>query len=322
VLPSGGYAISHFPSEGGDIVRVGPDNIVQGAFKPTAFDDIQHLAADRAGNLLFTAAPKQGFMDRLVRLDETGRATIVAGGGGAHFFGTTDGGPARDADLGAEDISDVAVGPDGGIFLAQAGNRVRWIAPDAPTRLAVAITRESLRSVARYAISVRSTLPATATVSVLSPSGSALATATGRLHDGLTTLRVPRRRVPPGLYEVAITAQSADGQRAGGTHRLLLGGLLPTAVAKKYAYAESGEGTTPGCRRHGRVRVDCVVDREVCGSNDCFDSCYVASFTLRPSGVVWERTYRRIENACPKKPLRWINRRAKGQSRAIQADPL
>ena len=136
-----------------------------------------------------------------------GRIVTVAGRGKGGYGG--DGGPATRARL--HQPKAVAMTPDGGILIGDALNDVvRWVAPDGPRRLAVAIrgTRVRARVGEPVKVVVVSTLAARLRVT-LAPSG---ATATARAAPGRTTVTVAGGE-RAGSGSVTVTAR-ARGQVA------------------------------------------------------------------------------------------------------------
>ncbi len=145
--------------------------------------------------------------DRVRRVLPNGRIVTVAGRGNGGYGG--DGGPATRARL--HQPKAVSMTPDGGILIGDALNDVvRWVAPDAPRRLAVAIrgTRVRARVGEPVTVVVVTTLDARLRVT-LAPSG---ATATARAAPGRTTVTVAGG-TRAGSGSVTVTAR-ARGQVA------------------------------------------------------------------------------------------------------------
>ena len=126
-----------FVVSSGRIRRIGPDGVIAtgagrgesgfggdgGPAALASFDGASGMAADAQGNL-YIADRGNG---RVRRIAPDGGITTFAGTG--EQASTGDGGPATEASLNGP--SDVAVGPDGSIFVAELkGHRVRRIAPD------------------------------------------------------------------------------------------------------------------------------------------------------------------------------------------------
>ena len=93
-----------------------------GAATAAGFSDVQGIAAAPDGSI-YLADAGNGVVRRITR---GGTVTTVAGGG-APPSGNGDGGPATSAELG--EPVDVALGPDGSLFIADAGGRIRKVNP-------------------------------------------------------------------------------------------------------------------------------------------------------------------------------------------------
>jgi hypothetical protein len=174
-----------FAGDGGPAKRArlaGPHGI-------SALDDGGFLIADTLNN-------------RVRRVLPDGRIVTVAGRAARGYRG--DGGRATRARLNQPKA--VAMTPDGGILIGDALNdAVRWIAPDEPRRLAVAIPGRRVRAgtgeTAR--VVVVSTLEARVRVT-LTPSG---ATATARVEPGRTAVTVQVASAESGRVSVIARAR-------------------------------------------------------------------------------------------------------------------
>src|SRR5207248_1877205 len=170
--------------------------------------------------------------------------------------------------------------------------RVRFVPAAATHRLAIAVARESLPLLAHDLVAFRLTRRAAVTA-VFVQHGRRVARARVQARAGLGRLRI---NAPPGEYELVLTA-AAGKQRMATSHRVLLGGVLPLALAKGFGDA---------CRRLGATRVDCVGGYNECGGTECYDFCSATAVVLRPDGIVYQRDYGEIEDGCPKDPTTLI----------------
>lgn len=93
-----------------------------GAALSAGFSDVQGIAVAPDGSV-YLADAGNGVVRRISR---TGTVSTVAGGG-APASGNGDGGPATSAELG--EPVDVALGPDGSLYVADTGGRVRKVSP-------------------------------------------------------------------------------------------------------------------------------------------------------------------------------------------------
>ena len=287
-LPDGGFLAS---GANYALLRVRRTGSVSNIIHPRAFGD--RLAAATTGEIFL--ADSEGTINRL-HLD--GTVTRVAGGGSSGFFGTTDGERATSADL-ADTTAALAPTASDGLFVAGQG-RVVWLAPRSTRRLAVAITRASLRLLTTGHVAVRTTVASTLTL--VARRGRSRSTAVrARVGAGLSVVRLPQH-LRSGEYELDVRARTRDGRQASTEHRFLLGPGLPLATAHRIAGTfASGHHGTLGCRRFGRRRVDCVVDEEACGSNVCFAACVVTALRHDRSGVISIRFYGRTDSACTRR---------------------
>lgn len=169
--------------------------------------------------------------------------------------------------------------------------RIRYLPPDHPTRLAVAITRPTLTSRPRLRVSVATTMPATITARVNGgPSEAPPLSAT--VGAGDATLEFDRD-LHAGGYVVRVEARGADGQVATDTQDVFLGVLLPMRAARRLAVREmkreaeglSERGRLGRCHRFGRRRVNCWIFIRGHGCTE------VASLRLHPDGLAYIRRY-------------------------------
>ncbi len=147
---------------------------------------------------------------RVRRVLPDGRIVTVAGTGRRGYRG--DGGRATLARL--DQPKAVAVTPDGGILVGDAENDVvRWIAPEAPRRLAVAIRGGGVRARRGRSIAVKviSTLRASVRVIVRSTSGATVREATGDARQGATTITLAEG-LSRGRRVLRVRARTPDGQ--------------------------------------------------------------------------------------------------------------
>jgi hypothetical protein len=120
-------------------------------------------------------------------------------------------------------------------------------------------------------------------------------------------------------------------------HRLVLGGELPLATARRLvrraglpSFGRShGADFSPvdvfavrGCRRVLATRVDCEVSYYVDGADYTEEECYLQAVTRRRSGVVTLRAYGRRPKTCAAGRLLPLQARPGWDSPTVQAPPL
>ena len=207
----------------------------------------------------------------------------------------------------------VAALPHGGIAVLysgsfEPGNRVVYAAPARPQRLAVALMPLSGHaSAAGYVATVRSTRPALARLTVLSPAGRAVATARVPAGVGRVTLH---RALAPGPYVLRVDVVGRDGQRATDYAGAVLGGVLPARYAVSLTEPSGDCGSNceqdveyAAQRRYGPHRVDVawLVNTR----------CRVIAVRLGRNGLVRQGDYDcagpgvRAFGASPRQPDRW-----------------
>lgn len=240
------------------------------------------------------------------------------------FFGH-DGALARDFYT-PNGISNVAVAADGGIItLADRTpadgdtTPIVYVAPAAPTRLAVALlAREGRATNAGYAVPYRVTRPGRARVAFVNSRGRVVATVSQHARTGLNTIRL-RRRFRFGTYDVRLTITGADGQQVLSAIRRFMGGRLPLSYARKLLVPRhvdiGGDCDTceqdwravrdEGCRRLAATRIDCGYSYQS-GDQKTDRTCLYASARLGSGGVITLRSGEVLD--CPnKQPVtRWL----------------
>lgn len=226
-----------------------------------------------------------------------------------------DGGPARNADL--LHISDIALADDGGLLLTEhvelfdfgaSRGRVRYVAPSAPTRLAVAFRRGRDRIFQPgAAVSLRVTLSSAARVDLRIVIGRR---EVRRLRPALPegTTEVPLGPLAARPHTISATATDQSGRMATDRIRIAPAGWLhstladyvaehiaPTAIAFQWWEVP---GHMP-CARRSATRFDCVLSQQ-----PRLGRCArVAAIQLRSRRLSWG-TY-----ACPPRSQpRWIRR--------------
>jgi hypothetical protein len=220
-------------------------------------------------------------------------------------------------------VLDVEPLPDGGLLIV-GGSSVRAALRDGSPRLAVAIARESVRSLAHRRLAVRLTRRAELTVE-LRGRGKLVRRFGARGGPGLAFARVPSA-VRPDLYDVRVFANTADHATASSRLRMIVGRGLPLRAARLAAvdlYWESwaraaDEYPYPAvrrCRRFSRTRVDCVVG-EAGGYDDSY-CIWIGAVTRGHDGVVYKRPY-----ACPKRGRKAFKRNPRWRLERRPAQPF
>jgi hypothetical protein len=171
--------------------------------------------------------------------------------------------------------------------------------PDGTSRLGVAVSRESLRSLTHRRLGVRLTRPSSLSIEIRAGQ-EIVARATARREPGLSFVRLPKR-LPLDLYNLRVIATTADGATASSRARLIVGRGLPLRAAKLAAteiYWSDGAraadqypySVVRTCHRFSRRRVDCVVGEE--GNSPDRFCIYVAAVVRARNGVPYSRPYR------------------------------
>ena len=161
-------------------------------------------------------------------------------------------------------IDPAAIAPAGGrALLVAEARRVLLLTPIPSSVLAVALRADRGASErGRYRAHVLVTRAARVTVQVLR-GGRLVEGATEYAAAGPATVNL-YHRFRPGLYTVRVRAH-VGGHRMTRARRLVLGGVLPVALARTIARhvgrQEVRSARTGRCRRSGARRVDCVVER-------------------------------------------------------------
>jgi hypothetical protein len=259
VAPDGSVLISD--GDGARVARVTPD----GAIHLAGPAPVRHFLP---GSL--AAYPDGGFaveddsfpLPRVWRFAPDGTATALAGSGPPRLTapgGLTerlDGEPAQQAVLNAPD--NLAVTPDGGLAIADEatsadghGEMIRYVAPAAPGRLAVAVQRDARRVLPSPAIGVALTLPADVTLEV---AGHA---STLALPAGASEVPLPGPLPTGRPLLVRLTATDATGRQAFDRAHLYPQGWLPNGPALLMIETLHPHASPHGCRRLGPGRVDC-----------------------------------------------------------------
>jgi hypothetical protein len=223
------------------------------------------------------------------RIAPDGSASVIAGKKTSPQGFDGDGDAPLEVDTGAGSVSRAI---DDGLLIA-GYTGVRYVAPDNPATLAVAITRPTLTSPRRPRITFATTRPATVEITIRHHDDRV---ASGRLHvgagDGGWRLERP---LAPGAYEVDVVARDGDGRVATDRQTIFLGGRLDDEQALQAANlviddlnARTRGGRVPGlrgCRRVTPRRVDCP--------NESFGVCQsVVSVQLHRDGLPYLRHYR------------------------------
>jgi hypothetical protein len=194
-----------FSGDGGNAKRARLDS-PHGVF---ALDDGGFLIADTKNSRVREVSP-------------SGRITTIAGSSRRGFTG--DGGPATRARL--NQPKGVATTPDGGLVIADAENdAIRYIAPEKPKRLAVAVRGRIVRGRRGKALDVPviATLSSTVRVTVLSSAGRAVRTVTTKASAGRTDVEIPAG-LGPGRRGVVVRSRTAAGSVSTARATVLITG--------------------------------------------------------------------------------------------------
>jgi hypothetical protein len=232
---------------------------------------------------------------RVKALRANGSVAALAGGGedDGGFFGTVDGQPALSVDLAVGTTGDVAGTRGGGVLLAQTSEegvgRVLWVAPERTRRLAVALTRRSLRLLRRHEVSVRTTVPARILLTARR-GGRVVGRTRAVVRAGEHAIPLPRD-LGWGEATIAVRAAARGHQQAWTQHRFLIGPRLPLSTARRLA-----DGVA--CRRHSDRRVACASDEVFDGSEESFDYCAADAVVLKRDGVVYLDEYAALRGRC------------------------
>jgi hypothetical protein len=283
------------------------------------------VAADRVAAYGVGTLPDGGFLvadngialegadARIWRYAPGGGRTLLAGNG--RFVPATqpgrggEGGPATAADVGF--LRDVRAAPDGGVLFTQGvdnlesdttGAFVRYLTPEAPGILALAITERVFTPGAPSTLGVTTSLPATVAGTAV-PGGAA---------------RVPLPALSDRPHTLELTATDAAGRRAtaraqlfprdylpDGTARLVAAGIAFSALRRPSSIA--GDGVLK-CRRFGAHRVDCAMSANArrCQATAAISfaagrlrwGTYKCGFTTRPRYRRHPRPLRRGDWSC------------------------
>jgi streptogramin lyase len=159
---------------------------------------------------------------RVRLVSKSGRITTVVGSSRRGFTG--DGGPPTRARL--NQPKGIATTPDGGMVVADAENdAIRYIAPEKPSRLAVAVRGRIVRGRRGRAVDVPvvSTLDATVRVTVLSSAGRVVRSVTKAAAAGRTAVEIPAG-LGPGRRRILVRARASGGRASTARSTLLVTG--------------------------------------------------------------------------------------------------
>ena len=180
----------------------------------------------------------------------------VAGGGPRSGF---DGDGDSPTEVAFDVASDVSTAADGGLLIADYA-AIRYVPPEHPGMLAVAITRPTLTATRQLRVSLSTTLPAAVSVRVDGHLGTVRSVPGG---DAV----IPVGRVAGGFRVIRVVARTADGQVATDRQVIFPDGLLTVSAARRVIRAGRVNGarllhprtgrTLGRCHRISRARVDC-----------------------------------------------------------------
>jgi hypothetical protein len=226
--------------------------------------------------------------ERVVAVTPDGHVNAIAGGAAESTAAITDGISAQAATLWLDRI---APGPDGGLFLADNGTRIRYWAPSRPRRLAIGIPARTLRTPLRLRVRFILTRRARV-VGEARAGGHVVRRAAMRAGAGTDTLTFPHR-LSPGSYDITLTASSrhAAPRKTSDTLRVYPGGVLTAGAARQAIVAQAkrdealgGGHSSVRCVHLARRRADCGVR--------AFGLCQrIVAVMLRPNGTLVGRDY-------------------------------
>jgi len=260
VAPDGSVLIA----DGGAhrVVRVTPDGAIHLAARAPTGDDFDPGAIAVYPDGGFAVADALFPTPRVWRFAPDGTATALAGTGPPRLTAPgglaqrLDGDPAREAVL--NDPDGLAVTADDGVVISDEvtaadghGSLLRYVAPAAPGRLAVAVQRDARRILPTRGIGVALTLPATVAI------GVAGRTTTLALPAGASEVPLPGPLPAGRALLVRVTATDAAGRRAADRAHVYPRGWLPTATAHLVLSTLHPHAAPYGCHRLGPGRVDC-----------------------------------------------------------------
>jgi hypothetical protein len=206
---------------------------------------------------------------------------------------------------------DVSLATDGGLLIAGEPS-IRYVAPEQPQHLAVAVTRPTLTSPRTPRVALALTLPARVSIT-LRRHGREAARQDLEVPAGDSSAQFSER-LSPGAYTVRVVARDDRGRTATDRQVVFLGGRLDDSAALQAANQViedlnamiRGGGRVPGlhsCRRVSAARVDCP---EFFGG-----LCQgVVAVTLRRDGLPYLRRYDgglEVEEPCRfRRRPRWL----------------
>jgi NHL repeat len=303
VTPDGGFVIADSYNE--RIARVAPDGTIStlagngnsgfrgdgGPATRARLNFPTAVAVGAAGEVFIADSTN----DRVRRVGPDGRISTVAGSsreGEPNTRYNNDGEAAIAAVVPSP--ASVEPTPDGGLVIAADG--VRYVAPTAPQRLAVALLGRRGRATSRgYRARIITTVPAH--VTLWAHVDGTLVRAAGQTAAGSPATLTLDRSFAPGVYSVAVTATTEAGMVATQAMPLILGDVLSAPLAKRAIEQLdfSTEGTVAGptlCHRFGARRVDCKIEERIADESSEPPFCAaVVAVWLTASGLLRERDY-------------------------------
>jgi hypothetical protein len=165
------------------------------------------------------------------------------------------------------EILNLASDRDGGLLFRDGGERVRYLPPRNPGRLAVGIAERSISARGPGSLRIGVTRAASVRVSEFAD-GRPVWEITRKLRPGTTTIRV-RGRDAIGVRVFQAVATD-DTTTTSDRLALVLGPDLPTAIARRTvnaAYRDEPLERAAACRRRSPNRVDCAVETK--GGGPC-----------------------------------------------------
>jgi hypothetical protein len=253
-LAGGGVAILDAGSEGPDRIR-----IVDAAGTIRTAMSVPAAALAGAGGALLVATEA----GPIRRLAPDGTVATLADAG-LDRAGITPYVPVRGDPFASNDVSvsDVAAAPDGGVLVA-ADFAIRYLPPEQPSLLAVAIMPATRVPASSLTVSVRTTKPAQVRIGVWRGARRG-ALVTAQVGAGESAVPIPGP-LAAGAYWAHV--QAADHEGLADTGATVLVGGLPVAYARDFIRSRldlfetfsDAEHVEIACRRMARGRVDCAM---------------------------------------------------------------
>jgi len=315
-LPSGGF---RFVDSSG-LHEVGPDGTIQTLLPnpPYGTSGFAVRGLSETG-MAFGSTMKGSSPQRRFRVFSPGGGEVAFGVDPGFFAG--DGEPLARANM--PDLAGVEQLPGGGLLLSSS-DAVRAALPTGTQRLAVAIARESIRSLTHRRLALRLTVPAALSIEIYS-GRELVRRLTAQRRPGLVFVRVPRG-VRTDLYNFRVIADARGGATTSSRLRLIVGPGVPIKAAELEAtniywtrYARAADqypySVVRRCHRFARTRVDCIVGEE--DSDPDLYCIYMAAVFRRADGALYTRPY-----DCPGRRAKFFRRAPRWTGKLEVGAPL